>query len=145
MTKTNLVFLLGRGPFMVIIGIRGGSGGKMEFYCFEEYVTFCLCSSPCRVCRSYSSSAYRRHIDDINSVNSKVWNYGAIGSEISIHKINITLWISREINDIITNGLSLKMFIWQVTPFYHQTGGVWSICDYGVRASGWNWKINNCF
>ena len=35
-------------------------------------LTFCVCSSPCCLRKSYSSRAYRRHINDIHGIDSQV-------------------------------------------------------------------------
>lgn len=129
---------------LVMCGNRGEIGRKTELYGFNLNTTCCLCSSTCRLCWSYSSRAHCWYINDINGVSSQVWKYGTIRRGIYIHRTDVTPWISWEVRDIIADGFSSKIFIWQSTPFYNQTGGVGRLCDDGVRSSEWNWKRNNC-
>lgn len=99
------------------------------------------CSSLHHVYRSYSSKAYRWHVND--NVNSQVGQGCCICRVVYIHNIRIAICV-RKGNKRYCNqrGLSLKIFLWQLTPVYHKTCGTKVVCGYRVRGSGWNWKEN---
>ena len=106
---------------------------------FKDFLTFCVCSSRCHLCRPHSSRTHCWYSNDIHSVSSQVrWGCG-VCRVVHAHKLEITLEISWIINNVVSNRLSSEILLWYVTPFHHKTSGACVVRGYKVRRLRWSW------
>ena len=97
--------------------------GVKSFLLSHDMHTFCACFRFHSFCRSYSSRAHRRHVDNVDGINSQVGQCRGVCCVIYTYKMYVAFKINWVISDFVTNGLSLKILLWQMTPSQYQTRG----------------------
>lgn len=104
-----------------------------------DQLTFCTCTGLNCFCWSYSSWAHRWYINGINGINSQVGQYCGVWRVVHTKKVEVILWSNWVVSDSVTEGFSLKIFLWKVTPSQGKTRWTLIVGDDQIRSSKRSW------